>query len=417
MSNVPVTSRRGRLLKQRWQPLPGALGGRRSRQAFAFDAYLPTAIGEEEFTFTSTIAAANADAEFAVQNLNREAPEVPNLEALARQLLRAECVASSRIEGLILGHRRLAHAAFDTTGRDLTATSVLANIAALEGAVLLADQARALTAADIVTTHRTLFAGTRDEHLGGVIRKEQNWIGGAATDPRAAEFVPPPHEHVRPLLDDLCVFINRDDVPAVIQAAIAHAQFETIHPFHDGNGRVGRALISMIFRRRSLAPRTLPPVSLVLASRARAYVAGLTSFRAADEEDWYAVFIDAVRTAATGAAAFEREVTALQRRWHEQSGKPRAGSGAARLIGLLPGAPVLDVTTATRLLGGSGEQARLAINRLEQANVLRPTTTGKRNRVWETVGLFDLLDRFERDLGAPDRTPTPTQDRGSLSPS
>lgn len=100
-----------------------------------------------------------------------------------------------------------------------------------------------------------------------------------------------------------------------------------------------------------------------------------------------------------------------------QAGTPRSGSGAARLIGLLPGAPVIDVTTATTLLGGSSEQARLAINRLEQANVLRPTTTGKRNRVWETVDLFDLLDRFERDLGAPDRTPNPTQDRGSPRPS
>jgi len=101
-----------------------------------------------------------------------------------------------------------------------------------------------------------------------VIRSEQNWIGGAASSPRDAEFVPPPPELVPDLLDDLCAFCNREDVPASVQAGIAHAQFETIHPFADGNGRVGRALIHVVLRRRALAPRYVPPVSLVLAADA-----------------------------------------------------------------------------------------------------------------------------------------------------
>ena len=152
--------------------------------------------------------------------------------------------------------------------------------------------------------HRLLFDGTRDEHLGGLLREDQNWIGGAASSPRNAEFIPPPHELVPELLDDLCAFANREDIPAVIQAAIAHAQFETIHPFHDGNGRVGRALILAIIRRRRIAPRYLPPFSLALAGEADRYVAGLTSWRNSDEEDWFTVFIDAVYRAATGARGF-----------------------------------------------------------------------------------------------------------------
>lgn len=91
--------------------------------------------------------------------------------------------------------------------------------------------------------------------------------------------MPPPPERVKELMEDLVAFMNRGDLPPVVQAAIAHAQFEIIHPFADGNGRVGRALIHVVLRRRGLAPRYVPPVSLVLAADARAYVAGLTAFR------------------------------------------------------------------------------------------------------------------------------------------
>jgi Fic family protein len=410
VAKLPEESRRGRLTQQRWEARPGALGGRQARQSFVYSAYVPEPISNEEFTLNSTIAAAVANADAAVRDLNQQSSETPNLEVLARQLLRAESVASSRIEGLILGHRRLAQAAFHPDGRDITATGVLANIDALEEAVRIAEQVDAITPSHLVEIHEILFRGTSDEGLGGVIREEQNWIGGAATSPRNAEFVPPPPEYLDALLADLCVFLNRNDLPTLIQAAIAHAQFETIHPFHDGNGRVGRALISCVLRRRGLAPRTLPPVSLALAGNARGYVTGLTSFRNADEEDWYTIFVDAVHAAATRATAFAHEVTALQRRWSERAGNPRSDSGAARLIALLPSAPIIDIATATTLLGGSDEQARLAIIRLEKADILRPLGVGKRNRAWETVGLFDLLDRLERDLGSPQRTPRPTRE-------
>lgn len=401
-------SRRGRLVERHWDARPGALGGRSARRGFTYHAYVPEEIADDDFLLSSHVAAAAANAEKACLDLNED-PAALNLEALARQLLRAESVASSRIEGLVLSHRRLAKAAFADDSRDLTAQGVLANIAALERAAALAGDVKELTRDHLLEVHRVLFDGTRDEHLGGLLREEQNWIGGAASNPRNAEFIPPPHELVPELLDDLSAFCNREDIPAAIQAAIAHVQFETIHPFHDGNGRVGRALILAIFRRRGIAPRYLPPVSLALADEADRYVAGLTSWRNGDEEDWYRVFVDAVYRTATGARTFAAEVAELQDRWIEQAGNPRRNSGPLRLIELLPSQPIINVKTAAQLLGGTEERARQAILRLEHAGVLRQTAVGRRNRAWECIGLFDLLDRFERELGPSARTPRPTR--------
>lgn len=370
---------------------------------------MPAPIAEEEFVLTATVASAAARAEIACRELNEDPPHLETFEALARQLLRAESVASSRIEGLIVSHRRLARAAFSTSSQDITAQGVLGNIAAMERAVTMAADLTELEPAHLRELHEILFEGTRDEPFGGVFRDKQNWIGGAASTPRNAEFIPPPPELVPELIDDLCNFCNREDVPAVVQAGIAHAQFETIHPFHDGNGRVGRALIHVMLRRREIAGRNLPPVSLALASDADRYVTGLTSWRRGDEEDWLAIFVDAVYRAAIGARGFAEDVTELQEQWVNQAGSPRKNSGARRMIELLPAHPIVNVKTATQLLGGTSERARLAITQLEEAGVLQQTTVGRRNRAWECLGLFDLLDRFERAMGPPDRTPRPTQ--------
>lgn len=407
MIRADVPSRRGTLLGRPWEPHLDALGGRSARRSFTYQAYVPAPIAAEGFLLESDIAAAAANAEVACRELNDKPPgELDNFETLARQLLRAESVASSRIEGLVLSHRRLAKAAFSET-HDITAQSVLANIRALERAVDLAGDVGSLQPEHLLEVHRILFEGTRDEHRGGEIRNEQNWVGGVASSPRGAEFIPPPAELVPELLDDLCGFCNRLDLPPAIQAAIAHVQFETIHPFFDGNGRVGRALILIILRRRGVAKSNLPPVSLALAGETDRYVAGLGSWRSGEEDDWYSVFIDALYRAASGARRFAADVAELQQRWMKQAGNPRKGSGPRRLIELLPSQPILNVKTAAQLLGGSVERARQAIGRLEQAGVLRQTSVGRRNRAWECVGLFDQLDRFERELGPAGRTPHP----------
>ena len=242
----------------------------RDRRSCEYDAYLPDRLQGRPFSLDGDVAADVADAEAAIRRLDDRARALADTEALARLLLRAEAVASSRIEGLEVGGRRLlrAEVAADIgdDASDVTATEVLGNIEAMRWATSTVAAERHVEVEDICEIHRRLLQGTRHEHIAGVIRTEQNWIGGSSYNPCSADFVPPPPDEVAGLLADLCAFLDSDDLPAVVQAAVAHAQFETIHPFADGNGRSGRALIHVVLRRRGLVERVVPPISLVLAT-------------------------------------------------------------------------------------------------------------------------------------------------------
>src|SRR6266508_2283804 len=365
----------------RWDPGRATLGGRRSRQPVRYRAYLPAPIADLDPLVSSSALNSITDAEAACSRLEvTEGMVRVNLETVARQLLRAESVASSRIEGLIVSHRRLAKAAFTDGQGDFVAQSFLRNISGLEQALKLATEVERIDRETIVSIHEAMFGGTADDRHAGVVRDRQSWIGRDGSTPATAEFVPPPADAVNALLDDLGAFASRDDVSAVLQAAIVHAHFETIHPFWDGNGRVGRALIHVVLRRRGAIARFLPPVSLVLANNADAYVRGLTSYRFADENDWYVLFSDALRV-----------------------------SAASRLIELLPSHPVVNLRTAMELTGASDEAVLRAFERLQSTGVIRQTTVGKRNRAFESIGLFALMDEFERELGPADRTPVASQ--------
>jgi len=392
------------LVDLEWEPENAGFGGRRARLRFTYQAYVPDPIADLDVPLSVDIVEILSEADRGIAALNVGPSTLGSFEVLARQLLRSESVASSRIEGLQLSHRRLARASWGGPRDDVIASSVLGNVAAMQAAIGLGSQRR-FGPAELRALHRTLFDATRDARLGGKVRTVQNWIGGAADSPRGAEFVPPPADLVAALLDDLCEFIRRDDVPAIVQAAIAHAQFETIHPFAEGNGRVGRCLVHLILRRRGIAPHYVPPISLVLASDAPAYVAGLTAFRRGDVAGWCALFAAATRTAARGAATFATDVAALQAAWRAQAGQPRADATVHRLIDALPGTPVLDVTTAERLAGTSNQAARLAMAALEAAGILRRINVGRRNRAWEAPALFDLVEAFEDRLSTPPRRP------------
>lgn len=380
----------------------GAYGGRKARESFGYQAFVPETIADRDFVLKAEVAAVVSEAESAVQELNHYPPAFGSFEALARNLLRAESIASSRIEGLELSHRRLAKAAYASTkAMDVTAESVLGNMRAMEAAVKLGSRTKRLAAKDVVELHHLLMSATRDAHIAGVVRTKQNWIGGGATSPRNADFIPPPPEFVDALLGDLAEFLNRDDLSAVVQAAIAHAQFETIHPFADGNGRVGRCLIHVVFGRRGIAPRYVPPVSLILATDPRTYVGGLTGYRSGSLDDWTGLFAAATRTAAAQARTLADRVADLQERWRVQANEPRASSAADKLIALLPAYPIVDLSLARELLKVSDPAAWGALQRLEGAGVLHQITVGRRNRAYEAVGLFDVVDRFERELATP----------------
>ena len=294
---------------------------------------------------------------------------------------------------------------------DVTAIEVLNNIEAMSWAVETLSNAPSMTVDDILSIHRRLLAGTRLEEHGGVLRTTQNWIGGSEYNPCSAEFIPPPPEHVRALLEDLCAFCNGDSLPAVAQAAMAHAQFETIHPFVDGNGRTGRALIHVILRRRGVAPHVLPPVSLVLATWATDYVAGLTATRysgtqtSAGAQDglnrWTGLFATATRRAVSDAEQYEARVIEIQTEWRTRLGGVRAKSAADLLINALPGAPIVTVQSAATLIGRSEQAANQAVARLAAANILSQINVGRRNRAFEASEMIDAFTDLERRLASP----------------
>lgn len=405
----------GRYVRRQWQADFGAYGGRRSRQSFSYEAFLPATIADLDFALPGDIALIAAEAEAMVRRLNSGA-ELASLEAVARQLLRAESVASSRIEGLRLSQRRLAEALFAPDEGDMTARSVLNNIAAMEAALALGAARPAIAIDDILTLHRTLLNTPADQTIAGMSRTTQNWIGGGADNPRGAEFIPPPEGDVPALLDDLCAFLDRADLPAVIQAAIAHAQFETIHPFADGNGRVGRCLIHVVLRRRGVAERYVPPVSVVLGANAKAYIAGLTDYREGRTTEWCGVFAAAIRTAGERAQDLTARLDELQGRWRDRAGRPRRDSAAARLLPLLPAYPIVNVATVERLTGVSDEAARLALLALERVGILAQINVGRRNRAWAAKEVFDAVNTFEWEIATPDdpaepRRPSPTRRR------
>jgi Fic family protein len=404
-----------RVIKRHWSSDIGSGMSRKDRLSCDYEAYVPDPLTGRRIALDGSVAADVVDAEVAIARLDVDAFALIETEALARILLRAESVASSRIEGLEVGAGRLlrAEATRELGGhvKDLTASEVLANIDAMRFVVQSVDPGDDLELEQLLEVHRRLLSGTWLDKHAGVVRTEQNWIGGSGHNPCSAAFVPPPPEHLPALLEDLCAFCNEDSLPAVAQAAIAHAQFETIHPFVDGNGRTGRALIHLVLRRRGLATRVLVPVSLVLATWARDYIDGLTAFRyrgsatsrAAHEgiNLWVARFAAACGRAVADAVAFEAQIALIEERWRERLGSVRDGSSVDLLLRALPGAPLFTVAGAAMLIDRSYIAANEAIKRLLDAGVIRQVSMGARNRAFEAREVVVAFTDLERRLASP----------------
>jgi Fic family protein len=389
----------GRYVDRVWEPNPAGQG-RRARRGGRYRAFVPDPIAERDFALGSGVGVALHEATKALERLQHTPTRVATLGAVAQNLLRSESVASSRIEDVLISHRRLARAAHLSPGavrRDGRAAEVLGNVDAMRRAIEV-GAGPGIGVDELLEIHRLLLGATPDRSIAGAVRERQNWIGGNAYNPLEAAFVPPPPELLPELLDDLCRFVARDDLPPIVQAAVAHAQFETIHPFADGNGRTGRALIYAVLRGRGDLTRYIPPISLLLAVDQDAYIAGLTAYRRGAVSEWCELFADATAGAAGEAERLAEEIESQEEEWLERAGRPRRDSAARRLIAALPEQPVLSSADAQRLTGRSHVSANKALEQLELAGILRRLNQRKWGRVWECDELLDLVEDFERTI-------------------
>ncbi|HEY4276599.1 MAG TPA: Fic family protein [Conexibacter sp.] len=395
---------RGRYIHQTWQADPAVYAPPRYRRACEYDAFIPESVAGLDVVLPGDVAGVVSDAEKAIADLNRAAG--PELMPLARLLLRTESIASSKVEGMQLDARSLARAeANQETGRKVGsgAAEILANIDAMQLSIEQAADLDEARPADLLDIHRVLLERAPSSQIAGRFRASQNWIGGNDYNPCGAAFVPPPPGEVDRLLDDLCVFVNDVALPPLVQAAIAHAQFETIHPFEDGNGRTGRALVQVVLRRRGLTPAFVPPISVVLARDKDRYLKGLTVFREDRLADWIELFAAATAEAATLAAHYTIRVGELQDEWRErlrQHSNPRADAAAWSLITVLPAHPIITVPVAVAATGRTKPAAANAIEQLEAAGVLTRLSESARNRAWEADGLLDLIVGLEAGVAS-----------------
>lgn len=390
---------RGKLIEKTWESNPALYAPPKYRRACKYEAFVPNALIGTEFAMSSGVAATVSEAETAIQSLNEHAE--PALAPLARLLLRTESIASSKIEGLQVGIRQLARSEskLETGGKaSVTVQEVLGNIDAMQLAVDDASHADRITVNHLVEIHNRLMTKAPNAHVAGRIRTDQNWIGGNDYNPCGADFVPPPPEMVDEGLTDLCEAIAGDEFSPLVQAALVHAQFETIHPFEDGNGRTGRALIHVVLRRRGVAKSYVPPISVVLANDRNRYIDGLTDFRHDRVEAWIEHFAVATAQSAALAATYLDAVTSLMGSWRDKlagGAAPRADAAAWAVIDALPAHPVITLPTAAAATGRAKSSVNQAIEQLTECGVLEPLSTSKRNRSWEAVGLLDLLEDLE----------------------
>ena len=405
----------GTLHREMWLS-EGAERSRKERASGTYEYFLPTKLAHLEIFLEPDAVGDVANAELAIQQLNSETIALHNTEGLARLLLRAEAVSSSYIEGLSIGTRRLLKAEMNSSGKasfkfDEGAAEIVGNIHAMERATDTAAAAKTIEVETILNIHKTLCENTRIERFGGELRSIQNWVGGNSYNPLQADYIPPAPEYVAELLEDLAQYCNDEVTSPVLQAAIIHAQFESIHPFIDGNGRTGRALIHLILKRRGLAKNLVPPISLCMATHSSDYVQGLSEFRFADSEspkeirtrinNWVSFFVGCCMQACEEAREFEQSVRALQDDWREKLGNVRKGSALEVLMDELIGMPVFTVSAICESSGRAFSAVSAAVERCVEAGIVKPLGNQKRNRVFEVPSVINEFNIFERKLASP----------------
>lgn len=343
-------------------------------------AWKPAKLAERDFSLDVSAVRATEQAAAAVRAADLQVPNT--WEALARLLLRHEGVASSGIEGL--REPLVSVLIAERTGGGGAAGWVADNLAVIDAAH---DAAHLPLSVDALHSwHARLMRNSDlDPDLIGVFRPRVGWVGGSS--PLDAVYVPPPPDEISELMDDFIAFANEPgDLDPIFHAAILHAQFEAIHPFGDGNGRLGRILVSRNLRRAHLTRHSTIPISVAIARDTGGYLSGLYSFERGAVGPWVRWFAGVAKRGAEVTDRLADRTRQIVDSWNDTLKGLRSDSAARALLPLLIAHPVLSAPDASDLLGVSNTAAANALQSLADRGILEPVqarTPGTgRNRDW-----------------------------------
>ena len=374
-----------------WTTSLGSDYSRASRRGGPYQAAITPPIAELNLPLSPTALADMEDASLDITRFDAELGG--EIAPFAAVLLRSESAASSRIENLTASARSIAEAELPGGKGKANAEQIVANTAAMTAAVALSDT---VDAAAILAMHAALM-GSQPRQTPGQWRTEQVWIGGG-NSPLSAQFVPPDHTRVPAAIDDLMAFAARDDVPLLAQIAVAHAQFETIHPFTDGNGRTGRALVQAMLRNKGLTRQVTVPVSAGLLADTDGYIAALTAYRKGDATPIVERFAEASARATANGRQLVSELRAIRESWNDRI-TARADSAVWKVADLLTRRPVVNAVLVRDELGIATDHPRRYLGPLIDAEILVEFTDRARNRAWRAPEVLVALDAFAERAG------------------
>ncbi len=353
-------------------------------------AWVPALVTERDHTLTLAATRATERAAAALRHMEDRFDVAA--EPIARLLLRSEGIASSAVEGLRVPLEDVL-AIEAGGGGEREPQWVAQNLAIVTAAI---DEAgEALSFEVLHEWHRRLMAGSLlDKSLHGAWRDAPGWIGGAS--PRDAAYVPPPAELIPGLMTDLLTYLNSDAEDPITQAAVGHAQFETIHPYGDGNGRIGRVLLGWILRRRGAIDHLPPPISVSIARDTGGYLSGLYQYRQGDPVRWIEWFAETVERSAAGAGDLLAAVKRLLEEWRTRVAEARSDSVVHRVVDFLPRQPVVSAGTIAAEFRVSTRTGLTALEYLERQGIVAPFAvpsvgTGRPVRWWIASEIVELV--------------------------
>ena len=383
-----------------------AFGGatREPGNKHAFTYYLPKPI-PRDLQLSSDVVAALSDADAALGHLQGLGIFIKDPSLLIGPYLRREALASSRIEGTQASLSEVFQAEIDIDARNDDTAEVSQYLQATHQAYELA-KSLPITQRLILKVHATLLAGVRgQERLPGEFRNTPVWVGQAGATPETALFVPPLPQHLGELLADWERFVNDDGavLPALVQAALMHYQFETIHPFLDGNGRIGRLLINLLLMERGRLPLPLLYLSNYFETHRDEYYSRLQAVRErAEIDEWLSFFLRAVRAQADDAVDRSRRLIAIREDYHSEAIKER--SSLPRLVDIIVRNPFVTVKHVESALELTNQGARNLIKNAEARGWLRSLGSHGRGgrELWHAPAIFDVIEapmRYQQTRG------------------